>query len=320
MALLSRLATTLYVFGRELESAEHLARTLRVHAELSLDRALPRDRKLWLGFLELAGWSAPKPLPRDEAIRLALTDPTGPSLRRSVDASRQAAQSIRPSLSTEVFEQVNALYWRLQEAGWEGDLYGYLHQVELSTQLIAGLADDTMPHDEAWDFLRLGRFFARASNTTRLVVRKSRELARVGEDAMAWSGVLRCCSSFEAYRLRYAAAVGRERVVGFLLLDRQSPRSAGFCVDEALASVRRIGGQAGGGKPERALGRLSAMFAYADPAEVVRGPARFGSDFDRLGVEVARAIREAYFQPIEVASAGGDGERTRQPQQQQQDR
>ncbi|MDQ6772697.1 MAG: alpha-E domain-containing protein [Candidatus Dormibacteraeota bacterium] len=318
MALLSRLATTLYVFGRELESVEHLARLTRVHAELSLDRSMPRDRRTWPAFMELCGASAPRQVSRDEALRLVLSGPDGPSVRRSVEAARRAAQSVRPSLSTEVYEQVNALYWRALEEGWEGGLYERLHEVELAAQLVAGLVEDTMPHDEAWDFLHLGRFLARAGNVTRVVVRKSRELAAVGEDAVAWSSVLRCLNSFEAYRLGVIAEVRREEVIGFLLFDRASPRSAGFCVAEALASVERVDPGPVSGRSQRALGRLAARFAYADPAEVARAPGRFGTEFDRLQVDVARALRESYFQPLEVAGDGRGAGFSGQPQQQQQ--
>lgn len=316
MALLSRVATTLYVFGRELESAEHLARLLRVHAEMSLDRFLSRGRRFWPAFLELAGWPAVEQVSRDDAIAHVLAGASGPSVGRSIDTARQAAQAVRPSLSTEVFEQANALYWRLQEQGSGDGLYQHLHDVELRIQLICGLVDDTMAHDEAWDFLRLGKFFARAANHTRLVARKAAELARLGEDAVAWSDVLRCCSSFEPYRLR-SEAVSRRHVIAFLLFDRDSPRSAAFCVAEALAAVRRIDGLAAPSPAHRALGQLMALFEYPDPEEVTRAPARFGLRVERLATEVARELRRAYFQPVQLVGSGGD-DFNAQPQQQQQ--
>lgn len=316
MPLLSRVATTLYVFGRELESAEHLARILRVHSEMSLDRSLPRQARFWPAFLELAGWPAVRSARRDQAIGMAIGDPDGPSLARSVEAARQAAQAVRPSLSTEVFEQVNLLYWRIQEGGWEGSLYDHLHQLELATQLIGGLVEDTMAHDEAWSFVRLGKFFVRATGVTRLVVRKGVELARSGDDAVAWSSVLRCCSSFETYRFRLPA-VTRAEAIAFLLFDRVSPRSAGFGVAESLATVRRIDGADSGRPPHRALGQLAALFEYADPVDVVRAPAAFGNRVDRLAGEVARTLRQAYFQPIALANSVVEG-LSSQPQQQQQ--
>ena len=152
-----RVATVLYVLGRDLERTEHLARTLRVHFELSLDRSLPRGNRFWPDVLALTGRDVTGAMSRDQAVGLMLGDRSGPSLRRSMESARTAAQAVRPSISIEVWEQVNALYWRLAEAGWQGELYAFLHQVELGTQLIAGLVDDTMAHDDSWNFVRLGK-------------------------------------------------------------------------------------------------------------------------------------------------------------------
>src|SRR2546423_4436149 len=102
MALLSRVATVLYVLGRDLERTEHLARLLRIHWELSLDRSLPRGRRFWPRFLELAGRPPGTRAGRDEAVDLALLDSAGPSVRQSMESVRWAAQAVRPSLSTEV--------------------------------------------------------------------------------------------------------------------------------------------------------------------------------------------------------------------------
>src|ERR1700716_3548503 len=131
MALLSRVATLLYVVGREGERTEPLARVLRGHFELSLDRSRPSGRRFWSNFLQLAGWDAPELVVREHAVGLALDDTAGPSLRRTLEAARRAAQSVRPSLSLEVWEQINSLYWRLSDAGWRGDPSAYLRQVEM---------------------------------------------------------------------------------------------------------------------------------------------------------------------------------------------
>ena len=318
MALLSRVATLLYVLGRDVERTEHLARLLRVQSELSLDRSLPRARRFWSAFLELAGWAAPASCSREQAIALALGDPSGPSLRRSMESARSAARAVRPSLSIEVWEQVNSLYWRLQEAGWQGELYEYLHEVELGTQLIGGLVDDTMGHDEAWAFVKLGKYLERATSLTSIIARKSQELGRHRDDPIAWASVLRCCAAFEAFRLQFEAPLSGDKVARFVLLDRASPRSAAFCIGLALAAVRHIDGPGGHSAPLRLIGQLSAMFEYADPGLVGAAPGDFGMQFDRALIGLHGALREAYFQPSWLALNMQEGELSRQPQQQQQ--
>lgn len=322
MALLSRVATTLYVFGQELEWSEHLARVLRVHAEVSLDRSTPHDRSYWTRFLSMVKLD-PTPGPSvsgETAVRVAAVQHER-SIEKSIERARRAAQSIRPQLSTEVWEQINRLYYiareeLIPEQLTSGGLYEHLHTIELGTQLVSGLIDGTMAHDEAWQFVRLSKYFARALNTAHLLVREAVELEARSEDVVAWSSVLRSCSSFEGYRQRFAEPVGRARVLGYLLLDELNPRAVGFCLDQSLDAVRQVEPSGRPRRPHRALGRLQSLVAYTDPAELVADPAAFGREFDREATAVSRSLRTSYFQPIEEAP--GEGGVAAQPQQQQQ--
>ena len=318
MALLSRVATVLYVLGRDVERTEHLARLLRTHFELSLDRPAPSGR-FWSDFLRLTGWATEEPVARDHAFNLVLRG-EGESLRLAMESARRAAQAVRPSLSMEVWEQVNALYWRLSDAAFEDGPSDALRRVEMGTQLIAGLVDDTMAHDDAWRFVKLGKYLQRAAGVTRLVAHKRGELAGHEDDAVAWAGVLRCCASLEAFLLRHDGSTSAEAVSRFLLLDRLSPRSAGFCVARALSAVRAIDGPGRESPPHRALGRLAATFQYADPERVGAAPAavvaRFGEQLD----DVQRALRVTYFQPSRLSLQLADEPLSRHPQQQQQRR
>jgi uncharacterized alpha-E superfamily protein len=317
-ALLSRLATVLYVLGRDVERTEHLARLLRVHFELSLDPPAHSRRRFWADVLQLAGWAAPDPVARDQAIATVLGNATGPSLRRTLESARRAAQAVRPSLSIEVWEQVNALYWRLSDAGWRGEPDAYLRQVEMGTQLVAGLVDDTMAHDEAWHFVKLGKHLERAANVIHLVTRKCLELSEVhDEEAIAWAGVLRCCASLEAFRLRFDVA-GEDAVSRFLLLDPLVPHSATFCLSASLAALEGIGRDDGGSQPHRILGRLAASFQHADPAEVGASPHQLAALFDEQWTELHRALRERYFRPDQLAMDIAGDQLSRHPQQQQQ--
>src|SRR5262249_23797708 len=100
-----------------------------------------------------------------------------PPSRPSTPAARAGAQAVRPSLPTELYEQVNALHWRAQEASWQRDLYRYLMDVQMSVRLVDGLLEDTMFHAEARDFVRLGKFVERTGNVTAVVTHKAADLA-----------------------------------------------------------------------------------------------------------------------------------------------
>jgi uncharacterized alpha-E superfamily protein len=224
---------------------------------------------------------------------------------------------VRPSLPTELYEQVNALHWRVQGDTWQRDLYPSMTDVQLTTRLVDGLLEDTMTHDEAREFVRLGKFVERAANVTTLITRKSAELAEA-EDTLEWTAVLKCCFAFESYQSRYSAPVTPERVIEFLLLDTTLPRSARFATAVALTAVSRIDAGGRRSRPRRLLARLDSMFELAEPAEVALHPSDFEAQIRALLRQLELALRDTYFHPSKVSGTiYEEGGRT-MPQQQQQ--
>jgi uncharacterized alpha-E superfamily protein len=316
--MLSRAATSLTLLGRHLERADHLARILGVHVALSLDRTDEPGPDFWIRFMELAGWPSVTTGRREQAVEMLVGGTLGPSVRSSIDAARSAAQAVRPSLPSELYEQVNALHWRVHEATWQPDLYPFLTDVQLSIRLVDGLMEDTMSHDEARDFVRLGKFLERAGNVTALVTRKSAELAEAPEDALEWTAVLKSCFAFESYQARYSGGVTPEHVIECLLLDANLPRSARFAAGVALESVSRIDGPGRRSRPRRLLIKLESVFEQADTRWVAENPREFDAQCGDLLRQLVVAMREAYFHPSKVpASVMGDEGRA-MPQQQQQ--
>jgi uncharacterized alpha-E superfamily protein len=315
--MLSRGATSLTLLGRHLERADHLARILGVHVSLSLDRTDEPGPEFWSRFMELAGWPGSDTRRRDQAVEVVVTGSLGPSVRSSVGAARLAAQAVRPSLPSELYEQVNALHWRVQESTWQRDLYPFLSDVQLSIRLVDGLLMDTMQHDEARDFVRLGKFLERTANVTTVVTRKTADLSDAPEDTLEWSAVLKSCFAFESYQSRYSGGVTSERVIECLLLDPTLPRSARFSSQVALDSVSRIDGPGRRSKPKRLLSRLHGMFVDAGAQLVVEHPREFETEFRGMLRQLELAMREAYFHPSKVpANVLGDEGRA-MPQQQQ---
>ena len=316
--MLSRAATSLTLFGRHLERADHLARILGVHVALSLDRAVEPRGDFWVRFVQLAGWRSADTDSRDQAVDLVIAGTLGPSVRASVAAARVAAQAVRPSLPSELYEHVNALHWRVQRDGWRPDLFPFLTDVQMSIRLADGLLDDTMSHDEARDFVLLGKFVERAANVTAIVTTKSAELQDSAENALEWAAVLKSCFAFESYQARYSGGVTAERVIECLFLDEQLPRSARFSATAALRAVERIDGPGRRSRPRRLLGRLRAMFERARTESIAQDPRGFDAECRAVLRQLELALRETYFHPSKVASAVTGEEGQAMPQQQQQ--
>ena len=316
--MLSSAATSLALLGRHLERADHLARILGVHVALSLDRSDEPGPDFWVRFMELAGWPRGDTSRREDAAEMVAAGTLGPSVLASIAAARAAAQAVRPSLPSELYEQVNALHWRSQESPWRRDLYPFLMDVQMSIRLVDGLLEDTMFHDEARDFIRLGKFVERARNVTTVVTRKSAELVDSPEDTLEWTAVLKSCFAFESYQSRYAGGVTPDRVIECLLLDRSLPRSARFSCSTALESVARIEGSSRRSKPVRLLIRLNAMYQQANTQTITEHPLEFEAECRSLLRQLEVALRETYFHPSKVPAAVAGEEGRGMPQQQQQ--
>jgi uncharacterized alpha-E superfamily protein len=307
----------LTLFGRQLERADFLARVLRVHLDHSLDRSDDPGAGYWAGLMRLAGWSATDVDRREQAVDLLVVGAAGPSVRGSIGAARTAAQAVRPSLPSELYEQVNSLYWRVEEAGWGRDLHGFLSAVELGVHLIEGLIENTMFHDEAREFVRLGKYLERMHNSVTVVIHKTAELGTAGDDPLEWTAALKSCFAFESYRLRFSAEVTARQVVGFLLFDPDLPRSARYCLAEALDSVHRIDGRRRQSRPEAVLARMAGFFGDSSPTAVAKNPHDFDREFRRLGAELTVALRATYFKPSKVTASVPGDPTARVPQQQQ---
>jgi len=316
--MLSRAATSLTLLGRHLERADHLARILGVHVALSLDRADEPGPDFWVPFMELAGWPASDTGKREQVVEMLVAGTLGPSVRASIAAARLAAQAVRPSLPTELYEQVNALHWRVQQAVWQPDLYRFLMDVQMSIRLVDGLLEDTMFHGETRDFVRLGKFVERAANVTRVVTHKSAELADTPEDALEWTAVLKSCFAFESYQSKYAGGVTADSVIECLLLDRSLPRSARFATATALESVARIEGSSRRSKPLRLLNKLNGLYKQANTQTIIENPLDFYSECRAVLRSLEIALRETYFHPSKVPATVVGEEGRGMPQQQQQ--
>ncbi|HEY8668785.1 MAG TPA: alpha-E domain-containing protein, partial [Tepidisphaeraceae bacterium] len=107
------------------------------------------------------------------------------------------------------------------------------------------------------------------------------------------------CCSIEAHRRRHVGELDPHRVIGFILLEADYPRSVRYCAAaalEAIAGIRAETRPPGTDAAERILGRLEARLAYAVIPEVIAGglSSFLGSVQDDLA-SAALAVQKAYF-------------------------
>jgi len=286
MALLCRVAENMFWVNRYVERAIGIIRVVDVTAQLELDagESESREMDLWTPLLGRSVGSesadGDSPHPRDIRFYLAFDGENPSSLVSCVRSARAAARQVRDSISSEMWEQINTTFLTLSAPDGvrvlEEDLHTFYRRVRDGLLLIQGLADATIAHDEAWQFLALGKYMERADNVARLLRVQSHLLGMDGspihtDDTVRWLAVLRSVGSSEAYSRYYSLRVDPMRVIEFLLLNPAFPQSVRFSLRAGWDAMESIAQEThdASAPPVRALGRLRARLEHASIDEVL---------------------------------------------------
>jgi len=283
--LLSRVADAVYWMARYIERAENVARYIGVNLNLQLD--LPGDpAQQWQSLIDTSGDGEEflkhhSVATQHDVIDFLTFNTENPnSIFSCLRAARENARSVRETISSEMWEQVNEMYLHMASqhlapgAEWLPEFFRLLR---LSSHLFQGITDATMTHNEAWHFARLGRKLERADKTSRILDVKYfmllPSLSDVGTpyDDIHWSAVLKSVSGLEMYRKKYGRIEPRH-IVEFLVRDRDFPRSIHYCILRADASLRAITGTIPGTynyASERLMGRLRADLDFTPVDQIL---------------------------------------------------
>ena len=247
--MLSRVAESLYWIGRYVERAEDTSRLLDVHVHTLIEDPWVDEHTASRDVLSVMGVSLPEGRldARRTTDRLAFERGDTSSIVGALSAARENARGVREALSSELWEALNATYHALpaqQAAAERHGPGGFFRYVRERAAFIGGLLDGTMPRDDGWRFLVLGRSLERVDMTARLLWARGQQRGA----SSGWVGLLKSCSAHEAYLRTYRSAVEPEKVVEFLVLDRLFPRSvyaalvqAERCLSELDPTAGRVG-------------------------------------------------------------------------------
>ena len=267
--MLSRVAEALFWIGRYVERAEDTARLLDVHVHSLLEDPWVDEQAACRDVLRVMGLEG-VPEARATTSRLAFSRVDTSSIAGSLVAARENARGVREALSSDLWECLNTTYLSLEEHERNTPRLGphqFLRHVRERAATITGYIEGTMPHDDGWRFLVLGRSLERVDMTARLLWSR-------GDRApgSSWVQLLKCCSAYEAYLRTHRAAVEPERVVEFLVLDRLFPRSLFSSLVQAEACLDGLSPAAGrtgvGDESRRLLGRARTELEFLRPADL----------------------------------------------------
>jgi len=322
--MLSRDADAIYWMSRYVERSEHVARLLHVNSHLLIDvgeLAPDLQQRQWQSVLTImrSGEIVHPPTALEEgssleavvsqrvAQHMTFNAENPNSLFSCISRARENARAVRETISAEMWENLNTLYWTLHDAPARFDEApdDFYRQVIYGSMLFQGLTDQTLAHDQRWHFARLGKYLERIDVTSRIIETKF-TILRAAEPRLEtpirnihWMSVLRSCCSIEAYRRNNIGDMDPLRVATFLILEPEFPRSIRFAVRQACDAIASIRGEI---EPravdpaERTLGRLAAQLDYAEKSEITRqGVPQYLQQIQNDVAEAALAIQKTYF-------------------------
>ncbi|MBM80332.1 MAG: hypothetical protein CMJ78_07035 [Planctomycetaceae bacterium] len=251
--MLCRSADSIFWMARYVERIENISRFLSITLQTTLDSESD-DAEFWQPLVALAGDTRQfrsrfgRATEANVIEYLTFDNENSNSISELLRQARENARSLRETLSSEMWEQLNVVYLQVQETSLADILAApeqFFSQLRLSSLAFNGIVAGTLSHGLGYHFARLGSMLERADQTLRLLDVRHRLLlpsiknVETPIDDVQWAAVLGAASAYEMYRQRHHQ-ITPDRVVDFLLFDPEFPRSARFCVSNALDAVKSI--------------------------------------------------------------------------------
>ncbi|QDT64920.1 alpha-E domain-containing protein [Calycomorphotria hydatis] len=311
--MLSRVAECVFWMSRYIERAENTARFVEVNQNLTLESTTTRHQQ-WAPLIDTAGDREAflerfEEFDRENVVRFLTFDTANPnSILSCMNAARENARTVRENISTEMWEEINKLYLMVKNAANDPQVirspHLFLNRIKLASQLLIGITDATMSHDEPWHFVRLARLLERADKTSRILDVKYFILLpsvnSVGSpvDIVQWSALLKSASALEMYR-RAHGRILPSPVGEFLLLNRLFPRSVRFCsivAEESLHAITGVPIGAFSNRAEQALGKLRSELDYTSIDDVFALGMHEFIDVLQLRInDIGQAVHQCFF-------------------------
>lgn len=350
--MLSRVADCIYWMARYVERAENLTRLLLANRQLILDAGAAggNEDAFWRPLLISTGdeegyFKLHGEVTGDQVSEYLAESRSNPnSILNCIRAARENARMIRDQLSDEIWQCLNDIHLYLgsprSSRQRQNDPNAFYEQILTASYLFQGIARYTVCRGENWMFLQIGTYLERADKTSRLVDACSglplTMAPSPGAAPLRWASLLHSCSAYSDFR-EISTKPDPVRILDFLFLSEEFPRSVRFClneVDRALIQLRPLQSRGATSDPLRESGKLRSELDFTTVEEIIQEGVhqfidRLQTRLNSLGLSIFQTfILYADLLPIDAPVAAtaifpgawhdGSGEDERQQQQQQQ--
>lgn len=311
--MLSRVANSLYWLNRYIERVENTARIIDVNLSFILDCGESKNEQ-WEPIIKITGeqerfyerYDEPN---RENVIQFLLFDEEyQSSVLNNLFRARENAITVREIINIETWEQVNKFYMLIKNAKQKkisiDNLHDFLEEIKRNCHIFSGIQDSTISRGESWHFGQLGRMLERADQTSRIIHIKYFHILpkslHVGSayDTLQWAAILKSASGFEMYTKKYKS-INPDKILEFLILDTEFPRSINFCLNRANKRLHAISDSSTdsyANKPEQSLGSLKSELVYSDINTIINmGLHEFIDSIQLKLIKVNQDVYNRYF-------------------------
>lgn len=293
--MLSRIAESMFWIGRYVERADDQARVLTVNLELGTEAdAVSFSTELCRA---MGNPVDPSSGSRDAWAVLGIDETSPYSMVTALSNCRGSARRAREILSMSTWEAINRSY-RKATSGRLSLVRPPLacREVKDSCSMIIGTLAATMPRDQAWHFLQLGRLIERMDMTSRVL-----HSTVVAPPFPAHHHLLlKACGARQSFVMTRGREDTLSAAVDFILRDPLSPRSVYYCLSESLACLDGLAvdrhSRAFEDEAIRQLGQLRARIHYAPLNESLDSLDQITVEIQQTGVRATEALTKNYFE------------------------
>ena len=257
--MLSRVADALYWMARYSERTESNAHILGVQLVKMLEESGGDSMNLqdWQSILEICGNRLEYENTYDDIrVRkvvdyLAFTSSNVNSLTVNTSNVRENARMTRDIIPNELWEVWNELYLYLQHEKYQvralthfslRDVNAFLQRIKTTAMTASGFIDSSMSRDEAYQFIKIGKWLERAGKTALIIqtlLQRSSLRNNLEFNEYDMSFALQLVHGYEDYSKKYRIKKP-ELIFNYLITDRTFPVSIRYCLEMVKHAINAI--------------------------------------------------------------------------------
>lgn len=276
--MLSRVADSLYWMSRYMERTDSMLRLLKVNYASSQDH---REDFSWSSVLQIFTYLKEEEIEplkhrsRDVLCYIVTDKENENSVYNLIIKARENARSIQDNITIELWQCLNDYYHLIRQPWVEGalrngDPISVLDSLIKQNMLYYGIVEYTMFRGSGLNFMNLGKYLERATQSTEILDMKFRDIAYDLDkttDTTYWKYLLLSISGYALYLKSYRSGFEAKNVIDQILFNVNFPRSLSYSLyllQQNFEQLQPSSNEEAFYKIQSMIGKLYSKVKYAN--------------------------------------------------------